>query len=116
MDWPEGARGRGEGREPRRYRCDPARCREQAARLHGPQEHGARRFAADDAQRQGRLQAPRGRENLMAKPLLAAATDLARALIAQNFAGSAVELAIGGVPVGELARIYGTPLFAYDAD
>jgi diaminopimelate decarboxylase len=50
----------------------------------------------------------------MAKPLLPAATDLARALIAQNSPGSEAELVIGGVPVGELARTYGTPLFAYD--
>ena len=38
-----------------------------------------------------------------------------RSLVAENFAGSADELVIGGVSVGELAGTYGTPLFVYDA-
>jgi diaminopimelate decarboxylase len=52
----------------------------------------------------------------MAKPLLPAAGDLARTLIADNFAGSQGELTIGAVSASELARTYGTPLFAYDGD
>jgi diaminopimelate decarboxylase len=51
----------------------------------------------------------------MAKPILPARTDLARSLVAENFSGSGDELVIGGVSVGDLARTYGTPLFAYDA-
>jgi diaminopimelate decarboxylase len=51
----------------------------------------------------------------MAKPLVPAVMDLARSLIAENFAGSRTELVIGGVSVGDLARTYGTPLFAYDS-
>ena len=101
---------------PADIRCDPARSGEQAARLHGAEDDRARRRASDDSQRQGRLQAPRRRENLMAKPILPAASDLARTLIADNFAGSEGELDIGGVSASELARTYGTPLFAYDGD
>jgi diaminopimelate decarboxylase len=52
---------------------------------------------------------------MMAKPILPARTDLARSLVAENFSGSGDELVIGGVSVGDLARTYGTPLFAYDA-
>ena len=51
----------------------------------------------------------------MTKPIVAAVTDLARSLVAENFAGGGAELIIGGVSVSELARTYGTPLFAYDA-
>ena len=36
-------------------------------------------------------------------------------LVSAYFAGSAGELLIGGVPVGNLAAAHGTPLFAYDA-
>jgi len=40
--------------------------------------------------------------------------DQTSALVARYFFGSAEELRIGGVPVFDLAREYGTPLFAYD--
>ncbi|NNJ24993.1 type III PLP-dependent enzyme [Alienimonas chondri] len=36
------------------------------------------------------------------------------ALIARRFPDSTEELVVGGVPVGELAERFGTPLFAYD--
>src|SRR6185295_6750249 len=38
------------------------------------------------------------------------------ALIARNFPDSGRELAVGGVPSGELAATFGTPLFVYAAD
>ncbi|HEY7215113.1 MAG TPA: putative 2OG-Fe(II) oxygenase, partial [Thermoanaerobaculia bacterium] len=38
------------------------------------------------------------------------------ALIARNFPDSSRELAVGGVPSGELAATFGTPLFVYAAD
>jgi diaminopimelate decarboxylase len=41
--------------------------------------------------------------------------DLATALVAEHFEVAGGELVIGGVPVGELARRFGTPFFAYDA-
>src|SRR5215207_4538284 len=116
MDRAEGARRRRGGRRSGRHPRDPARSGEQAARLHGAEGNRARRRASDHSQRQGRLQTSRRRENLMTKPILPAASDLARTLIADNFAGSESELNIGGISASELARTYGTPLFAYDGD
>jgi diaminopimelate decarboxylase len=51
----------------------------------------------------------------MTKPMLAPAAGLAKSLVAETCAGSGAELVVGGVGVSELARVYGTPLFAYDA-
>src|SRR5262245_20470336 len=114
MDWAKGACRGCAGWRAGRYGCDPSRCGEQVAGLHGAEDYRARQRAADKSQRQGRLQAPGCREDVMAKPILPR-TDLARSLVAENFSGSGDELVIGGVSVGELARTYGTPLFAYDA-
>ena len=41
--------------------------------------------------------------------------DLATALVAEHFEVAGGELVIGGVPVSELGRRFGTPFFAYDA-
>lgn len=38
----------------------------------------------------------------------------ADALVAQHFPGSACDLVVGGVPIGEIAERFGTPLFVYD--
>src|SRR5262245_22626596 len=115
MDRAKGACSRRAGWRAGRYGCDPPRCSEQVAGLHGAADYRARQRAADKPQWQGRLQAPGCREDVMAKPILPPRTDLARSLVAENFSGSGDELVIGGVSVGELARTYGTPLFAYDA-
>jgi diaminopimelate decarboxylase len=42
-------------------------------------------------------------------------TDLAASLVAEHFEVRDGELVVGGVAVSELARRFGTPLFAYDA-
>jgi diaminopimelate decarboxylase len=41
--------------------------------------------------------------------------NLADALVAERFGTRDGELVIGGVPVSELAKTYGTPLYAYDS-
>jgi diaminopimelate decarboxylase len=41
--------------------------------------------------------------------------DHVRRLVERHFAATGGELQVGGIPVGELAREYGTPLFVYDA-
>ena len=53
---------------------------------------------------------------MMLKGKAQGATELEHRIVAEEFAVSNGILEVGGIPVTELARTFGTPLFVYDAD